>query len=242
MPLGMTLEICVDSLELAQAAVRGGADRIELCGPLDDGGITPSADLAIAVRKAINIPIAMLVRQRTGPFTVSDSEFEAMKQQIGFARRIDMDIVVLGILRPDKTIDLQRTRQLVQLAHPMHVTFHRAFDESPDLDEALQAVMRTGATRLLTSGASASAVSGTPIVDRLQHAAGDQLSLIVCGGITPNNIASVLQHAAIKEVHAALRRPDLLENGNGKDYLKTFTQSVSELKRQINQAVLHPQS
>jgi copper homeostasis protein len=208
---------------------------------LDDGGVTPSADLAIAVRKAINVPVAMLVRQRTGPFTVSDSEFEAMKQQISFARRIGMDIVVLGILHPDKTIDVQRTLQLVQLAYPMQVTFHRAFDESPDLDEALQAVLQTGVTRLLTSGAHSSAVSGAPVVDRLQHAAGDQLSLVVCGGIIPKDIAPVLQYAAIKEVHAALRRPELLENG-GKGYLKTFTQSVAELKRRMNQAVLQPQS
>ncbi len=131
--------------------------------------LPPGADLAIAVRRAIDIPVAMLVRQRTGPFTVSDEEFEEMKRQIDFAHSIGMDIVVLGILHPDRTVDVQRTLQLVQLAHPMQVTFHRAFDETPGLDDALQAVLQTGASRLLTSGASSSAVSGASVVDRLQH-------------------------------------------------------------------------
>lgn len=203
--------------------------------------LPPGADLAIAVRRAIDIPVAMLVRQRTGPFTVSDEEFEEMKRQIDFAHSIGMDIVVLGILHPDRTVDVQRTLQLVQLAHPMQVTFHRAFDETPGLDDALQAVLQTGASRLLTSGASSSAVSGASVVDRLQHMAGDRLSLVVCGGITPKDIAPVLQHAAIREVHAALRQPELLENGNGKDYLKAFTQAVFELKRKMSQAALHPQ-
>ena len=185
MPLGMTLEICVDSLGLAQAAVRGGADRIELCGPLDDGGVSPDPDLVVEVRRAVNVPIAMLVRQRTGPFTVSEIEFEGMRQEVLFARRSGMDIVVLGILHPDTTVDVERTRQLVELAYPMGVTFHRAFDVSLELDASLQAVLRTGASRLLTSGASSSAVTGAPVVDKLQQAAQDELSLVVCGGITP---------------------------------------------------------
>src|ERR1700722_17733656 len=94
--IGMTLEICVDSLALAKAAVRGGADRIELCGPLEDGGISPDERLVAAVREAIEVPIAVLVRRRTGPFTVSEAEFEEMRQEVLFARRSGVDIVVLG--------------------------------------------------------------------------------------------------------------------------------------------------
>src|SRR5580704_4958404 len=150
-PLGMTLEICVDSLRLAQAAVRGGADRIELCGPLDDGGVTPNTDLVVAVRQAVNVPIAMLVRQRTGLFMVSEAEFDGMRRAVLFARGSGVDIVVLGILHSDRTIDIERTRQLIELAYPMQATFHRAFDASLNLDASLQAVLLTGASRLLTS-------------------------------------------------------------------------------------------
>ncbi len=236
MPPGMTLEICVDSLDLAHAAARGGADRIELCGPLDDGGVTPTPDFVIAARKSIDIPLAMLIRQRTGPFTVSPAEFAAMQQQIAFTRRIGIDIVVLGILLPDRTVDIPRTRQLVELAHPMQVTFHRAFDDTPDLPVALHAVLQTGATCLLTSGASPSAVTGVPTVNKLQQAAGDRLSLILCGGIIPQNLAPILQHAGVTQIHAALRNPDLYANSPNR--LQSFTQSVADLKRQITQAHL----
>ncbi len=228
MSLGMTLEICVDSLGLAQAAVRGGADRIELCGPLDDGGITPSSGLVIAVRKAVDVPISMLVRPRTGPFTVSQAEFEEMRQEVLFARRNGIDIVVLGILHPDRTIDVERTRQLVELAYPMQVTFHKAFDASLNLNASLQAVLRTGASRLLTSGGSSSALNGARTVGKLQQEARGRLSIVVGGGITPENIARVLEHAGVSEVHAALRQ-------TVSDSFEHFVEAVSQLKRLMDQ-------
>jgi copper homeostasis protein len=228
--MGMKLEICVDSLALAQAAVRGGADRIELCGPLEDGGVTPDSELTVAVRRAVNVPIAMLVRRRTGPFTVSEVEFEEMRQEVLFARRSGVDFVVLGILHPDRTVDVERTRQLVELAYPMEVTFHRAFDSTPDLDGALRAVLSTGVSRLLTSGGSDSAVSGAPIVSRLQREVGEALSLVVCGGITPENIGEVLERAGVREVHAALRQIAAVET----ESLAPFVEAVSEMKRVMN--------
>jgi copper homeostasis protein len=230
--MGMTLEICVDSVALAQAAVRGGADRIELCGPLEDGGVTPDSRLVAVVREAVEIPIAMLVRRRTGPFTVSEAEFEEMRQEVLFARRNGVDIVVIGILQPDGTVDVERTRQLVELAYPMQVTFHRAFDSAPDLDSGLQAVLRTGASRLLTSGGSSSAVTGAPIVSKLQGVAGDRLSLVVCGGVTPENIAVVLECSGVREVHAALRQiAAICTRASGSDSFAPFVEAVSELRR-----------
>jgi copper homeostasis protein len=230
--MAMTLEICVDSLALAQAAVSGGADRIELCGPLEDGGISPDLRLVTAVREAVDVPIAMLVRRRTGPFTVSEAEFEEMKQEVLFARRGGVDIVVIGILHPDGTIDAERTRQLVELAYPMQVTFHRAFDSTPDLDSGLRAVLSTGASRLLTSGGSSSAVTGAPIVSKLQRVAGDGLSLVMCGGVTPENIAVVLEHSGVREVHAALRQIAAICTGEfGSEPFAPFVEAVSELRR-----------
>ena len=232
--MAMTLEICVDSLALAQAAVRGGADRIELCGPLEDGGVTPDQDGGCG-KRSYRFPIAMLVRRRTGPFTVSEAEFEEMRREVLFARRSGVDIVVLGILRPDRTVDVERTRQLVELAHPMQVTFHRAFDSAPDLDSGLRAVLNTGASRLLTSGGSSSAVTGAPIVSKLQRAAEGGLSLVVCGGITPENIAAVLENSGVSEVHAALRQVAAICSGaSGGDSFRPFVEAVSELRRAMD--------
>ena len=104
------LEICVDSLDLALAAVRGGADRLELCGPLFDGGVTPSAGFVAAARRMIDLPLAMLVRPHAGSFTPSDAEFEVMRQDILYARNIGIEIIVLGLLHSDQTIDIERTR------------------------------------------------------------------------------------------------------------------------------------
>jgi copper homeostasis protein len=230
--MGMTLEICVDSLALAKAAVRGGADRIEVCGPLEDGGVTPDSRLVTAVREVVDVPIAMLVRRRTGPFTVSEAEFEEMRREVLFARRSGVDIVVIGILQPDGTVDVERTRQLVELAYPMEVTFHRAFDSAPDLDSGLRAVLNTGASRLLTSGGSSSAVTGAPIVSKLQRVAGDGLSLIVCGGVTPENIGAVLESSEVREVHAALSQVAANCTGEfGSDPFAPFVGAVSELRR-----------
>lgn len=201
----LVLEMCVDSLDLALAAARGGADRIEICGPLHGGGITPSAGLAAAARAMIDLPLVMLVRARTGPFTASASEFEAMRRDVLYARDIGMDMVALGILRSDRSVDVERTRELVTLAHPMQATFHRAFDAAIDLDQAMVDVMQTGATRILTSGASATALQGASTVARLQTAAQGRIGMLLCGGIGISNVRQAVAIAKVGEVHAALR-------------------------------------
>jgi copper homeostasis protein len=232
------LEICVESLELAQAAARGGADRIELCGPLHDGGITPSAGLAAATRKLIDLPIAMLVRPRTGPFTVSQAEFEVMRQDVLYARTIGIDHVVLGILLDDKTVDVEHTRELVELARPMQVTFHRAFDITPDLREALAQVVDTGATRILSAGAKPSAVQGAPVVGELIAASAGRIGMLLCGGISAANVRESLQLSGAREVHAALRASILTDQVTGvilPEAAEHFTECVAMLKQRIQQ-------
>jgi copper homeostasis protein len=239
----VTVEICVDSLELAQAAARGGADRIELCGPLDGGGITPSAGLAAAARRTIDLPIAMLVRPRTGPFTVSETEFEVMRQDILYARKIGVDIVVLGILHADTTVDVERTRQLVELAQPMPVTFHRAFDATLHPAAALTDVLETGATRILTSGAEASAVAGAPMVHALRKTAAGRIGFLLCGGLSDATVRPALQLSGVTEVHAALRS-SLPQNpqtgGLSIEELDHFSQSVTRLKQAIGNVSAEP--
>lgn len=236
---GITLEICVDSLELALAAARGGADRIELCGPLQGGGITPSAGLAVAARKAVDLPIAMLVRPRTGAFTVSEAEFEVMRQDVLFAQKTGIDFVVLGILREDRRVDVERTRALVELAHPMPVTFHRAFDEALDLHEALNDVIQTGAARILTSGAKASAVDGAAVAGELRQTAGERIGLLLCGGIHDTTVRQALEDSGVREIHAALRNEVHVEPSTGvvsQESLQHFSEGVSRLKQEIRRA------
>ncbi|HEX4021659.1 MAG TPA: copper homeostasis protein CutC [Acidobacteriaceae bacterium] len=238
MPLGRTLEICVDSLELAQAAVLGGADRIELCGHLHDGGISPSAGLTQAVRNSIQVPLAVLVRSRTGAFTASDEEFEVMRQDILIARKTGVDIVVLGILHADRTVDIERTRQLVELARPMQVTFHRAFDVCPNLEVALDAVLATGADRILTSGASSSAIAGAPTVNKLRKVADGRVTLMLCGSISPATIRRALHLSGVQEAHASLRSSTRAKAAIGAAhvaYREQFIGRVRELKRLMHQ-------
>ena len=230
------LEICVDSLELAQAAVRGGADRIELCGPLHDGGITPSGGLAAAARNLIDLPIAMLVRPRTGSFTVSNTDFEVMRQDVLYARKIGIDHVVLGILRDDRTVDVERTRELVELAQPMQVTFHRAFDVTPNLNSALKDVVEAGAARILTSGAKPSAVLGAPVVGELIKSAAGRIGLLLCGGISAATVRQCLQRSGAHEVHAALRNSVRIRHATGTIPAETFehfAECVAKLKEKI---------
>ena len=137
----IVVEISVESLERAVAAERGGASRIELCGSLEVGGVTPSVELMREVRARVSLPIFAMVRPRGGDFVYSAAEFEEMKRSIETAKGVGMDGVVLGVLSDDRSVDVGRTAELVREAAPLPVTFHRAFDESADLFAALEAVV-----------------------------------------------------------------------------------------------------
>ncbi len=160
------LEISVESLEAALAAARGGADRIELCGNLSAGGITPSAALMHAVRAHLAIPVFAMIRPRAGDFVYSDAEFSEMRRSIVNAQESGMDGVVLGVLTKDHRIDVERTRKLVEFASPLPVTYHRAFDETAGLRQALEDAIQSGAKRIPTSGGAKSALDGAAALDR----------------------------------------------------------------------------
>jgi len=141
------LEISIEALESALAAERGGADRIELCGDLSLGGVTPGADLMRTTRAQVRIPIFSMVRPRAGDFVYSTAEFAEMKRSVVGAKEAGMDGVVLGVLTKEHRVDVERTRELTELARPLPVTYHRAFDEIADLDQALEDVIQSGAKR-----------------------------------------------------------------------------------------------
>jgi copper homeostasis protein len=198
------LEISVESVEAARAAERGGADRIELCSNLREGGTTPSPELMRAVRGRVVLPIFSMVRPRGGNFYYTDSEFEAMRRDVDAAKEFGMDGVVLGLLRADGLVDIERTRKLAEQATPLPVTFHRAFDECADLRVALEDIIQTGATRLLTSGGRRTAPEALDLLGKLVRIAGERLIVMPGSGLHAGNIREAVRKTGAREVHAGL--------------------------------------
>lgn len=199
----IVLEICVESVDYAVAAERAGAHRIELCSDLSSGGITPSAGFMKTVRRHVSIPIHVLIRPRPGDFCYSEYELEIMRADILAAKQFAMDGIVLGILRENSRIDIERTRSLVELAHPLPVTFHRAFDVSENLETSLEDVIQTGASRILTSGGQPHATDALPALARLGQAARGRIRLMPCGGINADNLLQVVQETQAQEFHSS---------------------------------------
>jgi len=204
------IEICIDSVASAIAAERGGADRIELCSNLRVGGTTPSAGLIEVVRAGTSLDVQVMVRPRSGDFCYSAEEFEIMLRDVLAARQFGANGVVLGLLKEDGRIDVTRTRELVELAHPLRVTFHRAFDLCCDLEcdvkRALESVILTGADRVLTSGGKPTAMEARSILTNLVQAAEGRITILSCGGIDASNAATIVRDTGVTEIHAGLRR------------------------------------
>lgn len=204
MPQGFLLEIAVASLTRAVAAERAGAHRFELCASLEVGGLTPSLELIRSVRSAVRIPVYVLVRPRSGSFVYMPDEFAQIKEEIAAIRKEDVQGIVAGVFLPNGSIDKARTRELVTLAAPLAFTFHRAFDETPDLAAAMEDVVLTGAQRILTSGGAADAQQGAPILQNLIRQGGKRIIILPGGGLHPGNIAEVARATGARELHAGL--------------------------------------
>jgi len=196
----MTIEVCAYSLESCLNAQVGGAGRIELCGGLGEGGTTPSAGLIEMVLEHIKIPVFVMIRPRGGDFVYDFFEEEIMKRDIALAKKLGAQGVVLGILLPDGQVDVVRTKALVDFAAPMKVTFHRAFDLTPDPLKALKAVIETGAERILTSGQKASAPQAVPLLKQLAKIAGSSIEIMAGGGVNHHN-AKELKEAGVHALH-----------------------------------------
>jgi len=209
----MQLEICVDSVESAIAAERGGAQRVELCSDLLEGGITPSAGLLALVRERIGIGVFVMIRPRGGDFCYTDLEIEVMQQDIERAREMGADGIILGVLDEHAQVDVVRTRQLVEVAEPLPVTFHRAIDMTPDPCMALEEVVKTGAARVLTSGGAAKVTEGAAVVAGMVQAGRNRIAVMAGGGITAETIVRVAESTGASEFHASLRsaRPSPVE-------------------------------
>lgn len=200
------LEVCIESLHSALAAETGGASRLELCSALSEGGLTPSAGLIGMVRERTGIALHILIRPRSGDFCYSDDEFQLMKREIRIAKELGADGVVFGILDRDGSIDRERNLQLVELAHPLGITFHRAFDLTCDPHQSLEDIISLGIPRLLTSGQAPTAFEGRGLLAKLARQAAGRISLMPGGGISESNITAIVTETGVHECHASARR------------------------------------
>lgn len=203
---GFKVEICVDAVESAEAAQRGGADRVELCQNLMEGGTTPSAGCIRLVRQRVRLDLQVMIRPRGGDFLYSPTELEVMREDIRVAKDLGANGVVFGCLNGKGDVDGAVTADLIQLARPMNVTFHRAFDLCRDPRRALGDLIALGVDRVLTSGQEASCWEGAELIAELQRLACGQIVILAGGGITPRNARRLVEATGVTEVHLSARR------------------------------------
>lgn len=201
------LEICIDSVESAVASEKGGAQRVELCGSLIEGGTTPSAGMIAETRERVNIGLQVMIRPRGGDFFFSEAEHAVMRREVQIAKTHGADGIVIGCLNSDGTVDVEHSKALIEIARPLNVTFHRAFDMTRDPFEALDTLIELGVDRILTSGQEPSVLEGAELIAELCEKAGDQVIILPGGGVTERNLAKIIQLTGVSEIHIGTRQP-----------------------------------
>jgi len=212
------VEICVDSLQSAIAAEKGGATRIELCGSLMSGGTTPSLGLIELVKKNLSIDINVMIRTRSGDFCYSTLEFEVMKKDIEIAKTMGVNGVVLGALNPNGTIDMNNMKELIELAIPLTVTFHRAFDMVRDPIKSLKELIDLGVHRILTSGGENRAIDGIDLIKTLVDKSEKDIIIMAGAGINEDNVNHIILNTGVSEIHLSAKKrvESLMEYRNNK--------------------------
>ncbi|QNN44301.1 copper homeostasis protein CutC [Pedobacter roseus] len=199
------LEVCANSYASALAAQNGGAKRAEFCDNLAEGGTTPSYGQLALAKKNLSIEIWPIIRPRGGDFLYSDTEFELMKEDINICRSLNCEGIVIGILKEDGAIDRERCAELIELAKPMAVAFHRAFDMSNDMDQALEDLIELGIKRVLTSGGASSAALGAEKLSQLIKKANGRITIMPGAGINEGNIQQLINQTGATEFHASAK-------------------------------------
>lgn len=205
MPGRVALEIAANSLASALAAQEGGADRVELCENLGEGGCTPSYGTLAMARDRLRVPLYVLVRPRGGDFLYDALERDTMLRDIQMCVRLGCDGVVIGALTPQGDVDLALCRDLIEAAGSSGVTFHRAIDVARDPPAALDAAIALGCERVLTSGAHASAGDGADDIASLVRRAGGRIGVMAGAGVTPENVRDLVHRTGVHEVHASAK-------------------------------------
>ena len=222
-----------------QAAQDGGADRVELCAGLSEGGLTPSLGTVRGALAVARVPVHVIVRPRGGNFVYSDSEFNSMLDDVQVLKEAGVQGVVIGCLTPDGLVDVPRTRALVAQAGPVSVTFHRAFDLTADPAQALEDLVTCGVNRVLTSGQQVTALEGVPLLQALLDQADGRIVVLGCGRIRPDSVAALLRQVSLPEIHfsaqrqvsdALAARPHRMHFGSGEEsgLLVTSAAQVAE--------------
>lgn len=200
-----SLEVISFSLESCKTAVESGAQRIELCDNPAEGGTTPSAGMIKTARSLVNIQLFPIIRPRGGDFLFSDDEFHAMQEDVRLCRDLGCDGVVIGLLKKDGTVDIDRTSKLVEIAYPLEVTFHRAFDRVQHFDLALEDVIKTGCQRILTSGLFPTVNEGKNNLKQLVSLAAGRISIMPGSGLRTSNLKEIAEFTGAKEFHSSAR-------------------------------------
>ncbi len=198
-------ELCAESLDACLLARSAGVDRIELCADLQTEGLTASHGLLQQAVRSSGLPVFALLRPRGGDFLYSPGDFAVMREDLLHARELGVAGFTLGVLLPDGRVDIERTRELVELAGPLEVTFHRAFDATPDLLAALEDVIATGCRRILTSGGAETCVAGAPTLRALVQRAAGRIEIAVGGGLRDTNAAALVPATGATHFHGSVR-------------------------------------
>ncbi|PWU02445.1 MAG: copper homeostasis protein CutC [Bacteroidetes bacterium] len=203
--MSFQLEVIAFNIESCVIAERSGANRIELCDNPHDGGTTPSLGMIQLAREKTTIQLFPIIRPRAGDFLYSEDEFSIMKRDIRACKEIGCDGVVFGILNPDGTVDARRTMKLVELAYPLEVTFHRAFDRVEDPYDSLEIIIEAGCQRILTSGCKPTALEGAFTIQQLVKQADERIIVMPGSGVRSSNILDLIKETGAKEFHTSAR-------------------------------------
>lgn len=202
----MLLEIAVFNISSAIQAANAGANRLELCENPLEGGTTPSYGTLKTVRERINIPVFPIIRPRGGDFFYNEEEFEVLKKDVALCKELGFPGLVTGILKKDGTIDIERTKELVQIAAPLELTFHRAFDRTKDPFQALEDVITTGCKRILTSGQVPNVGNATSLIKQLIEEAGERIIILQGSGVRSSNLQQLINETGGVEYHSSARK------------------------------------
>lgn len=199
--MGYTLECCVDSVESAIAAKKGGADRIELCSALMIGGLSPSQALYWKIREQVDLPIRVLLRPRFGDFCYTDFEHEIIKEEIRSFRKLGADGIVIGTMKPDGTLNVEQMKELIEEAQGMSVTLHRAFDMCKNPFMTLEEARKLGINTILTSGQKNTCIDGVELLKELVEKAQGETEILVGGGVDASVLPVLAEKTKAKAYH-----------------------------------------
>ena len=231
----MLLEIAVFTIESALLAAKAGADRLELCENPAEGGTTPSYGTLKIVREKVKIPVFPIIRPRGGDFLYSEDEFAVMKKDVELCKELGFEGVVIGLLNADGTVDAARTKELVDTAYPMEVTFHRAFDRAADPMIAMETIISCGCNRILTSGQVPNAWDGKELIKQLVAQANDRIIIMPGSGVRSSNIKELAEFTGAIELHSSARKNIASEMQSQKqsmnEELKTVSVDVEDISK-----------